>query len=199
MSASAVDTVSPADIPVIDIAALADPGSDVALAVARRLCAAYEHLGFAYVAGHGVPQALADACMAQSVAFHAATPEQKRSVAINRFHRGYMTFASSTVVTSTIARNRHPNLSESFLVMHDLAPDDPDLLAGKPLQGPNQWPDWLPGFKPAVLAYMAAVEGVARRLLHAFCAGLALPRDALDPLFARPTVFLRLLHYPPHP
>ena len=38
---------------------------------------------------------------AASRAFHASTLEQKRSLAINAFHRGYMGMATSTIVTSS--------------------------------------------------------------------------------------------------
>ncbi|MBI3708740.1 MAG: isopenicillin N synthase family oxygenase [Proteobacteria bacterium] len=202
MSHGAATEPNPAEtpgIPIIDIGALAEPRSAAAAATARSLCRAYETLGFAYIADHGVPQPLIDAAFAASAAFHAAPLARKQSVAINEFHRGYMAFAGSTVVTSTVARNTKPNLSESFLIMHELAPDDPDLLARKPLQGPNQWPGWLPEFRPTMQAYVAALDAVAQRLLHAFTIGLALPQDYLAPLFAKPTMFLRLLHYPPHP
>jgi isopenicillin N synthase-like dioxygenase len=186
-------------IPVVDIATLSMPETAAARATADALCRAYERVGFAGITGHGVPQDLIDRCFAASRAFHAAPIERKQSIAINAFHRGYMGIATSTVVTSTVARNTKPNLSESLLVMHELAPDDPDLVAGRPLQGPNRWPDWQPEFKPTILAYMAALEAVARRLLDAFTLGMGLPRALLAPLFRRPTVFLRLLHYPPHP
>jgi len=186
-------------IPVIDIAPLTEPGSKPARATAAALCRAYEDVGFALITGHGIDPALIEATFAASRRFHAAPIAQKQSIAINEFHRGYMGLATSTVVTSTVERNTKPNLSESVLVMHELAPDDPDLLARRPLQGPNQWPAWMPEFKPTVLAHMAAFEAVARRLLDAFTLGLGLPIGMLTPLFAKPTVFLRLLHYPPHP
>ena len=85
------------------------------------------------------------------------------------------------------------------MVMHELAPDDPDLLAGKPLQGPNQWPAELPGFRDAVLGYVAAVEQVARRLTAAIALAFDLDEHWFDPHFRRPTTWLRLLHYPPLP
>jgi isopenicillin N synthase-like dioxygenase len=186
-------------IPLVDISALAAPGTEAARATADALCRTYGEIGFASITNHGVPQSLIDRAFAASRAFHASPLALKQSIAINAFHRGYMGFATSTIVTSTVARNTKPNLSESLLLMHELAADDPDLLAGRPLQGPNQWPDWLPGFKPTIQEYIAALDGVARRLLDAFTLGMDLPPGMLAPLFARPTTFLRLLHYPPHP
>jgi isopenicillin N synthase-like dioxygenase len=85
------------------------------------------------------------------------------------------------------------------MMMHELAADDPDLLAGKPLQGPNQWPSELPEFRAAVLAYNDALEQLSRRLVQAIAVGLGLDATWFDDAFRRPTTFLRLLHYPPHP
>ena len=184
-------------IPIVDITGLADPTSAAARDAARRLCDAYESVGFAYIAGHGVPDAIIEGAFAASADFHASTLAQKQSIAINRFHRGYIGMATSTIVTSTVARVSQPNLSESLMLMHEVAPQDPDF--GKEVNGPNQWPDWLPTFRPAVSAYIAALEGVARRLLDAFALGLELPAGHLAPLFAKPVTFLRLLHYPPMP
>lgn len=186
-------------IPMVDVGALAGADAAAARATAEALCRAYEDLGFALITGHGIPQAVVDRAFATSRDFHAAPLALKQSIAINEFHRGYMGFATSTVVTSTVARNTKPNLSESVLVMHELAPDDPDLLARKPLQGPNQWPSWMPDFRASILDYMGAMEALARRLLRGFTLGLNLPEGLLEPLFARPTLFVRLLHYPPHP
>jgi isopenicillin N synthase-like dioxygenase len=184
-------------IPLVDIEPLRRPADPAAARAAGQLCRAYEEVSFAYIVGHGVPQAAIDRAFAASAEFHASPIEKKRSIAINEFHRGYMALATSTVVTSTVAQNRKPNLSESLMLMHEVAPDDPDR--GQPLQGPNQWPDWLPEFRPAVEAYIAELDSVARHLLGAFTLGLGLPPDYLEPLFAKPTTFLRLLHYPPHP
>ena len=177
-------------IPLVSIAA---PHPEAAL------CDALATVGFAYILDHGVPLDVIDAAFAASHDFHASPPALKQSLAINEFHRGYMGLATSTIVTSSVATVTRPNLSESLMLMHELAPDDPDLLARKPLQGPNQWPGWLPEFRPAVAAYIAALDAVARRLIALISLGLGMERHALDRFFQKPTTFLRLLHYPPHP
>ncbi len=186
-------------VPVISIG----ESFSAAEAAARRRAAAVADalatIGFAYIVDHGVAPGLVDAAFAASREFHASDSELKRSLAINEFHRGYMGLATSTIVTSSVARVTKPNLSESLMLMHELAPDDPDLLARKPLQGPNQWPEWLPSFRPTISAYIAALDAVARRLIRMIAVGLGLGEDALDRYFAKPTTFLRLLHYPPHP
>src|ERR1700722_9218563 len=145
--ASGRDACGPSALPIIDIAA-----PDAATALGRAL----EDIGFAY-AGHGVSQRVIDGAFAASRAFHASTAAQKRSLAINEWHRGYMGMASSTVVTSSVTRVTRPNLSESRMTMHEPAAE----RIGQPLQGPNRWPDWLPGFRPAIDAYRGELERVS--------------------------------------
>ena len=49
-------------------------------------------------------------------------------------------------------------MKEAFNVGFDLAPDDPELLAGKPFRALNAWPE-LPGFRETLLAYYDACAG----------------------------------------
>jgi len=186
-------------IPVIAIGESFAPAHSARGNSSAELCHALMTVGFANIVDHGVPESLMEAAFAASREFHASPLALKESIRINRFHRGYMGMATSTIVTSSVARVTQPNLSESLMLMHELAPDDPAVIAGKPLQGPNQWPAWLPGFRPAIEAYLVAIDGVARRLVRAIATGLGLTAHALDRHFVRPTTFLRLLHYPPQP
>ena len=185
-------------IPLVDLHAHSTDAG-VRRRVASDLHQALTTVGFAYIVGHGVPQSSLDAAFEASRQFHASPQPLKDSIAINRFHRGYMGMATSTIVTSSVAKVRRPNLSESLMVMHELAADDPDFLAGKPMQGPNQWPQWMPEFRPVIEAYIAEVDRAARTIIQTIALSLDLPEDALDPHFVRPTTFLRLLHYPPQP
>jgi isopenicillin N synthase-like dioxygenase len=175
-----------AELPIIDISA---PNA------AAVLGSALEETGFAYIIGHGVPQDLIGGAFAASRTFHASPEALKRSLAINEWHRGFMAMASSTVVTSSVARVTRPNLSESLMIMHEPAAED----MRRPLQGPNQWPDWLPEFRPAIEAYRTALNRVARAVIRLIALALGLREDELDRYFEQPTTFLRLLRYPPHP
>jgi isopenicillin N synthase-like dioxygenase len=186
-------------LPVVDVSGLASPDIAKRRAVANEIRAIYERIGFLYVAGHGVAPDLRTRAFAASRRFHALPLERKMAVAINDAHRGYMPMASSLIVTSSVAKVTRPNLSESLMILHELADDDPDLLAGKPLQGPNRWPEDLPGFKADILAYVDSVDALARRLTRAVALAFDLPEDWFDPHFAKPTTWLRLLHYPPQP
>ena len=98
---------------------------------------------------------------------------------MNRFHRGYMAPKTSIIQTSSVAKVTKPNDSESFMLMHEVAPDDPRY--GRPLDGPNLWPD-LPGFREPVVAYEQAMHDFCLRLLRPLALALGLPRDWFLPL-----------------
>ena len=173
-------------IPVIDL------GADD---VAAQFRSAYEAVGFAYLEGHGVEPSLIDDAFAQSRRFHALPLDEKMGLKVNDQHRGYLPFAESKIVSSSIQKASKPNLSESFMVMHEVDESDLDYAAD-PLAGPNQWPR-LPGFQAAIVAYEEALRGLARRLVAVFEEALGAEPGALSPAFESPTTFLRLLHYPP--
>ena len=136
-----------------------------------------------------------------SRAFFALPEAEKLKLKIDRNFRGYLPFAGSTIVTSSVAKVSKPNQSESIFFMHEVAPDEPAALAGKPLQGPNQWPDeaLLPGFRDTIEHYVEDMSALARRLVRAIALAVDMPADSMERFFEKPTTFLRLLHYPPQP
>jgi isopenicillin N synthase-like dioxygenase len=186
-------------IPLIDLKGNVDAGNATAAQSAAELHAALSSIGFAYIAGHTVSPQSRAAAFAASKEFHASPLAMKQSLAINDAHRGYMGMSTSTIVTSSVAKVTKPNMSESLMIMHSLPDDDPALLAKEPLQGPNQWPEWLPAFKPAMQQYEQEVDVVGRYLIRLIAISLGLAPHALDHHFERPTTFLRALHYPPQP
>lgn len=187
----------PGAVAIVDVSDLASDDVAKRRAVGKSIRSAYEDLGFLYIAGHGVPEALIARAFAASRRFHALPLDAKMALKINEAHRGYMPMATSTIVTSSVAKVTRPNLSESLMVMHEVAPDDPEW--GRPLQGANQWPADLPGFREDVLEYDTAQRALAERLTRAVALAFDLDEDWFAPHFARPTTWLRLLHYPPHP
>ena len=149
-------------LPVIDFAGASDE------TLARQLDQAFTDIGFCYFRGIGVDQALVDGVFEASRRFHAQPRAAKDAIAMNSFHRGYMAPKTSIIQTSSVAKVTKPNDSESFMLMHEVAPDDPRY--GRPLDGPNLWPD-LPGFREPVEAYETAMHAFCLRLLGADGAG----------------------------
>ena len=182
-------------LPVIDFSGL-DAGAAAEAAIARALDEAFTDIGFCYFRNIGVADDLVRGVFTASRQFHALPDAAKQALAMNAFHRGYMAPNTSKIVTSSVARVRRPNFSESLMIMHEVDAGDPRY--GQPLHGPNQWPD-LPGFRAAVVAYETAMRRFCLRLLRPLALALRLDPGWLLRYFDFPTTFLRLLHYPPQP
>lgn len=194
MNHDAADT-GIARLPIIDMTGLGEPTADAR--IAAELDDAFSRIGFAYFRNIGVAPELVETVFAQSRRFHGQSDEAKRRLTINGFHRGYMAPNTSQIVTSSVATVKRPNYSESLMLMNEVPPGDPRY--GAPLMGPNQWPDELPGFREGVAAYDAAMAAFCQKLLRPMALALGMAPEAIAPFFAKPTTFLRLLHYPPQP
>jgi len=183
-------------LPIIDLEGF--PSDGVARdRIAAALDGAFRDYGFCIVTGHGVPLEVRERAFAASRDFHALPDAEKRAIAVNDAHRGYIAPKTSTIVTSSVDKVTKPNMSESFMMMHPVSPED--ALYGSPLQGPNQWPAGLPDFRPAVEAYYRALDKAARALTRLLARALGQGENFFGSSFEHPTVYLRLLHYPPIP
>lgn len=173
-------------ISVIDLAASDDT-------IIADFAAAYSTAGFAYVKNHGIPQHLIDAVFAASRDFHALPEPVKQAIALDENHRGYIPINTSTDVNSKLAEVKKPNQSSSFMMMGETE-SDPAVF----LSGPNQWPD-LPAFRAVLMAYTEQMSGLGRCLVRIAAAACGADPVDLAPAFEDPTLWLRLLHYPPTP
>lgn len=180
------------EIPVLDLAPLV-AGADTA-DLAAAFAKAYGETGFGYVVGHGVPPALREAVFEASRQFHALPEADKQAIALNRTHRGYIAINTSTDVTTDLAEVTKPNQSSSFMMMREDAAADPEVY----LSGPNQWPD-LEGFRAACEDYAAAMTGLGHRLMGLALEAMGAADRSIMEAFSPPTIWLRLLHYPPQP
>jgi isopenicillin N synthase-like dioxygenase len=179
-------------IPVIDIAPLRAGRPE---AVAAEIGAACRGVGFFYITGHGVPEAMLSDIFAQGRRLFDAPEAVRAAVRLGPAtgNRGWVPLAGEALDPS-----RPADLKQAFNVGLDLPPDAPEVAAGALFRAPNLWPD-LPGFRAAVLAYFDAVWSVGRVLHRAFAADLGLPPDYFEDKLDRPMATLRLLHYPARP
>jgi isopenicillin N synthase-like dioxygenase len=185
-------------IPVIDFAPAFYGAAGGLEAVAGTVRDACERVGFFYLAGHGVPQSVVDAAFEASREFHAMPLEDKMRLAINENNIGYLPVNQSMQRASTVHQNTRPNFNESFFVSHDRSADHPDVLAGKPLRGRNQWPQGHERMRAAMLGYFKSIENLGERMLPVLARSLDLPAGYFAPFFANEAhINLRFLHYPP--
>ena len=181
-------------LPVVDVAPLVTGGDPTGAAAA--IGAACRRYGFFYVSGHGVPDELVARLDAASRAFFALPVPAKQEIAMvrgGRAWRGY--FPVGAELTSG-----RPDLKEGLYFGTELPPDDPRVVAGLPLHGPNLFPDAVPDLRPAVLSYVEALTGVAQAVLRGVAVSLDLPAEYFAASYtADPTVLFRVFHYPPQP
>jgi len=185
-------------IPVIDVgpAFRGEPGRlETVAAAIRRAC---ENIGFFYLTGHGVPESVVAEAFAASREFHALPLEEKLALRLNANNIGYLAVNQSMQRHSTVHRATRPNFNESFFVSHDRDADHPDVLAGVPLRGRNQWPAGRPALRATMMRYFKTLEALGERLLPLMARALEMPAEYFAPSFANEAhINLRFLHYPP--
>jgi isopenicillin N synthase-like dioxygenase len=189
-----------AQIPVIDFGPCfaGEPGAlERTAEVARHAC---ENVGFFYALNHGVPDSVVERAFAASRRFHALPLEEKLKLRLNENNIGYLPINASVQGASTVHKATRPNQNESFFISHDRGPDHPDVIAGTPLRGGNQWPDGEPELRQDMMAYFQALGAMCDRILPVFATALDMPADFFAPFFADEAhANLRFLHYPPQP
>ena len=180
-------------LPILDVSRL-DAGAADQAAFLAALRAAARKVGFFYLTGHGVPEALNAAVLDQARALFALPEEQKLAIEmVNSPHfRGY----NRAGFEHTRGR---PDWREQIDIGAEEAPaaQGPDVPAYLRLKGPNQWPAALPDFKPVVLDWQERVTAVLVRLLRAFALALEQSPDAFAPIYdGSPHQLLKLIRYP---
>jgi isopenicillin N synthase-like dioxygenase len=191
----AVDELAANEIPILDLGPFLAGATGALDAVATQLYRASTEVGFYYLKNHGVPESLINQTFSESSRFHALPLEQKQGLKLDKNKIGYLEVGSSVTRHSPLAGQAKPNLYSAFCLRHDLAPDDPRVLAGKPFRAPNRWPEELPGFRANVMTYCRALEDLALRLLPIFARSLDLPLDFFENAFRTPLLNMQLNHY----
>jgi isopenicillin N synthase-like dioxygenase len=174
-------------IPLIDLGPYlaGEPGAlEATAAELRRVC---ETVGFLFVSGHGVPPEVIRDTFAMAERFHAQPLDAKMAVTLDDRMQGYLPYKSSVARANGLVAVRKPNENEAFFVNPER---DPQHQA-------NRWPAALPGFRDTALRCLAALEGLALRMLPLYARALDLPADYFDRLCDRSFSSLRLTHYPP--
>lgn len=175
-------------LPVVDL--LAAPGQ-----LRQTLREAAHQVGFFYLKGHGVPDALAvEVRHAARRLFALPQPEKDAIAMVHSPHfRGYTRLGGELTQGAIDWREQI-----------DIGPERPSVGGpGMPdylwLQGPNQWPPALPELPGIVAKWDAALAEVARTLLRHWAAALGGPPDVFEEAFAdAPATLIKIVRYPAH-
>jgi isopenicillin N synthase-like dioxygenase len=186
-----------AGVPTIDVSPLLDPAADgpSRSRVGRELVDACTRHGFFQIVGHGVDPALRNRLLDAAATFFAQPGTAKEVVAMRHggaAWRGW--FPLGGELTSGV-----PDGKEGYYFGTELPADHPAVRAGRPLHGPNLFPEHPAELGPLVLEWMDRVSRLGRVVLSGIARGLGLDPDWFDRWTAEPTVLFRIFHYPPPP
>jgi isopenicillin N synthase-like dioxygenase len=179
------------ELPTLDLRRFAGPKRGPFLAELRKTA---REIGFFYVTGHGVPAAVPEAVLDASRRFFALPEAEKLKVEMvhSPHFRGYNRPGWE------LTRGK-PDWREQF----DLAAERPALPLGgglpawSRLQGPNQWPEAVPGFREAMLRWQDEATALSIRLIQAFAAALEQPEDIFAPIYDDlPNQRIKIIRYP---
>lgn len=185
------------EIPLIDVAPYLAGVPGAAQRTAAELRFAFENVGFYYLRGHGVPQAMIDTAYAEAARFHAQPIERKLALEVDEHNIGYMPIAR-TPPPNAAAQGKKPSQNEAYFLRRERGADDPDVLSNRRFHALNKWPQEsdLPGFRGNMLAYMGTLETLCRKLVRLYALALDLPEEHFDSCFATPHMILRMSRYP---
>ena len=164
------------EIPVLNLDGFLANKPGALKEIASELKYAAENVGFYFIQNHGVPQELVDATFDASRRFHNLPDEEKLLLKANQHNIGYMAMGASISRASQVYEgDRKSNLVAAFFLKRDLPPNHPDIVENKPFRGANQWPANLEGFRKTTVAYMDAMEVLAKSMLPIYAVALDLP------------------------
>ncbi len=187
-------TASTETIPVIDIGGLLerDSASTEGDEAARQIGDACRDVGFFYIQNHGIPADHLDAVFREAKRFFNLPIDRKMEIHIHQSkqNRGYIPVGGEKTA-------KKPDSLEALDLGRDLTQDHPDVRAGKPLRGPNQWPHDLPGFKAVMDAHWEYMIDLGARVTEGIARSLDLAPDHFEQFTDNPLHDWRLVRYPP--
>ena len=180
-----------AEIPIIDFTPFREGGEAGKRQVANEIAQACTNIGFFYLTGHGVPEALREDIFGRSADFfHQSREAREKSRATLEWYRGWIPMPPENSLS------RDSRLFEQYRIQAEFdSPPEPDPIFYRP----NRWPEDMPEFRTACTRYYEAMLSLSRDILRAFALGLDLPEDRFDSYFDLPICQLSLLYYIPLP
>tara|TARA_B110000977_G_scaffold199982_2_gene288968 strand:+ start:5361 stop:6341 length:981 start_codon:yes stop_codon:yes gene_type:complete len=178
----------PGDIPIVDLSM--DPSS--VASVIRDACVRH---GFFNLINHGVSESTIEGMHQSAKQFFSLPVDEKKKVCASNDpnNRGWTPPGEETLDPGTQTEG---DTKEGYYVGRECEAHE----IGKPLRGPNVWPDKQKikfKFKEPMMQYHEAMTTLCNSLMPVFAAALGLEKTFFDDKFTLPSAFLRPLRYAP--
>ena len=185
---SAQAQAMPAGIPTVDLGGLYTHDPAAKKAVAAKIGAACDEIGFFYAVNHNVPVEVIDRTVAMADKFFSQPVSERLKVKADKNNRGYRE------IGDVVHANGKPSARDNFDLGFPVADDDPEVLAGTPLYAPNKWPD-LPGFREALESYYGETYKLGMKILEGFALYLGKDEAFFRRHFTKPVADMVINHY----
>lgn len=176
-------------LPILDLTRL-DSEPEAFL---RDLRAATHDVGFFYLTGHGIPDAVITRAFAEAERFFALPVDDKFAVEMLRSpqFRGYTRTGGELTQGQVDWREQIDIAAERAVT------DDAGAPAYMRLEGPNLWPAAQPELREVFTDWAERCSAVAMRLMRAWAVALGSPAGLFDATFdGRPMTLIKLVRYP---
>ena len=180
-------------IPIIDIGPLVQ-GGGVLKEIEKSVLAindACRNVGFFYVKNHGIPEEYLQSVFSNIKDIFDLPLQEKMKIHMGKsqIFRGY------TPIGKELTNNKR-DWNEALDFGLDLPPEHPDVLAGEPLLGANQWPENPPEFRNVMADHWDMLINLGARITEGLALSLGLEKDYFKPFTSRSHSTMRILHYP---
>jgi len=183
------------EIPIIDIAPLIVPNSNPKSIrkTVKRIGDVCKNIGFFYIKNHGIPQDHLDIVIPVMQEFFNLPVEEKVKIHISKsdVFRGYTPLGKEFT-------NEKYDWHECVDFGLDLESNHPEVIAGKQLVGPNQWPENQPNFKKVLEKHWDLMIILAKKITEGLAMSLGLAKGYFSPFMSKSHSFMRISNYPPY-
>lgn len=186
--------MDPPAIPVIDFHPDRRASATGAAELAAEVGQAFTTVGFCYITHHGVPEAVIDRAATAAMTFFRLPAEEKAKSTPRESVRGWNAIGRTQMYGA-----ENPDYKEYYQIGLELPRDDPAVVAGQPLRGPNQWPDSVPDFQPALSDFFREIGACGQAFLKVVARSLGADPDFFVDRYDKPLQRTQAVYYPPHP
>lgn len=181
-------------LPIIELSGLVAGDAATESRVAEEIRAACLTHGFFYVRNHGVGDDIIRRTVEQAQLFFRQPIEEKLKAKVNMRHRGFNALGDALMYEA-----KKPDYKEFFSIGLELPEDDPDVVAGQALRGPNNWPPGKPEFRAALSAYYDAMGACGAIILRCVARSLGAAPDFFADKYRKRLQRTQIIYYPPQP